>query len=147
MLILSTFVNYVALAEGMKAELANAGITLTIITANATVVDQEVSMGQFKSRIPLELSNSTPKRVFLYLVGFGWMFARRKAEQSRPGAVRGPRLGKLVMEYQNTAPATPFSTKYLYELETYMVKDVSVNLLFVNKDMGDYDTSQFTGWF
>lgn len=145
-LVPSTFVNYLAIAESMVGQLRQAGIALKVTTASNLAVQADIQRGDFQATFAPELSENTPS---------AWYGAYLDTSAYRPigtptetdlERLQGTTLGTIVQRYVGTEPGTSSHVKYRTELESYMVRNLPVIPVFVNTDMGDYNTAQFHGW-
>lgn len=145
-LVPSTFVNYLAIAESMVGQLRQAGIALKVTTASNVAVQADIERGDFQATFAPELNENTPSawyEAYLDTTAYRPIGTPTNTDMER---LKGVALGRIVQEYLGTQPGTPNHVKLRAQLEGYMVRDLPIIPVFVNTDMGDYNTAQFHGW-
>lgn len=146
LLIPSTFVNYLALAESMVGELRAAGIELHIKTETATAYNEDVRLGDYQAAFAPELTEGSPEATFeAYLDTNAYKPVGTPTDVDLE-RLEDPAVGKLVDAYLGSAPGSALHANLRAQLEHYMVKQMPVIPVFINADMGDYNTQSFTGW-
>jgi len=145
-LIPATFVNYVSLAEGMARELRRVGIEMNLQSASATAVTADIQRGEYDAAFAPELTNASPSAWFtayLDVAGYQPVGVPTETDLER---LQDASVGRVLSAYVGSEPGTSTHTELRDELEGFMVKQLPVIPVFVNTDMGDYNTSHFSGW-
>lgn len=144
-LIPSTYSNWVAISPVIQSELKAAGIGLSIQLTAETTWAADTALGQFDLTMNSE-QYENPYSFYNFYFGQTGTAPLGKTATTDYGRYSNATTENLLSQLNGAEPGSAAYNNAVAQLETVMVQQEPVIPLFVNSQMGIFNTSQVTGF-